>query len=1043
MQKQWRFDTPSATFLLFIAHTDLRVPDGYQRVPRVPFDTWLRGTWTRTTVFELYERLFHVVRHPPTQWDLDQIRRDLERAFDNRWIVAYRAGLRPHPVLAATEPDAPPRRPATAAEDETSQFAIQFVDEVGDPIDGVDVTIAHAGNSTKVTTDGNGIARLDGQGGPSFASAKFVSVDALQRVLEPRWEKARVPRPPKGPDISEIVFRRDFPSFSMESDVQRTIVIKPVLGCLYIELWDRLGRVKHANREYKIQGPRTYDGTTDENGRLRIDEVPPGDYTLTLTVVSFEGAPDQVEDDYKAPLVVLPAGTGDPLVRMIGAVPRLVLGRLSMFFNTNKTFLLPTALPEVELLRKLYVQNNPGELLVVGHADTTGGASYNDKLSLERAQSVIAYLKDDVEGWYKFYSDSEKKKRWGKVEDHLMIIAMPDFPGKPEGEDEVRWYQRTRGLHVDGHAGKNTRRALIKEYMSLDGTSLEDYVGKITATAHGCGESFPPDEDEASSGDVVDSDAGGAAGDGAAGGGAAGDGAAGGGGTGQHDPAERQVELFFFDKEFGISPKPPGDTSKPGSTEYPTWRERVQEIVELRANDAGGPKVTFAELADKHFRTDSAVVLPEAEGPGTKGAHTVVTAPGVLATVLRFNDEHHGRTLLVAGHTDTVGKKDFNQKLSTERAEATLCLLKGGDDSRERFGTLCDKRHKVSDYKQILSWVSGAFEDLEFDCDPGEIDDNAATGFGPVLKFQNAYNTNKPSIAPSRPDLDTDGAVGPLTWRAFYDCYELALQRELGEDASGVSALRAELEFESTEHEFLGFGELFPIEELGVDNYRSEANRRVEVVFFEHGEAPDIDHAAKDPETSELYLPGYYEHEPIPPMESAKAWSANWDLLTISSDETRRATVKAPGLEAGTPVTFSIIQEEFGVVATQTVTAATDRVALDWDDWVHPDALPPCVVLDASEPFPEVAFSFEIEGGGRVVACKAPALFADFIRAPLELEFGEESSVASDNVPYTICTLWGSRSGETKTLDGEEGMIDETGLPPGGATILVENSRAF
>ncbi len=66
-----------------------------------------------------------------------------------------------------------------------------------------------------------------------------------------------------------------------------------------------------------------------------------------------------------------------------------------------------------------------------------GGSDYNDKLSLERAEATVAYLKD--EGWFKFYGDGiEKKKRWGKPEDHLMIISMPDFNTKPPGEDAVR-----------------------------------------------------------------------------------------------------------------------------------------------------------------------------------------------------------------------------------------------------------------------------------------------------------------------------------------------------------------------------------------------------------------------------------------------------------------------------------------------------------------------------------------------------------------------------------------------------------------------------
>ncbi len=278
-------------------------------------------------------------------------------------------------------------------------------------------------------------------------------------------------------------------------------------------------------------------------------------------------------DIVESPLVVLEPATGEPQVRRLGVVPRSVLARLQLFFNTNKAFLLPTALPSVRLLRKLYFDNAPCKLLVVGHADTRGNTDFNEKLSLERAQATVAYLKDDVDAWLAFYGDGvDAKRRWGKTENHLMIIAMPDFRDKPKGEDAVRWYQRTRGLEVDGDAGKNTRRALVEEYMSLDGASLEDLTGAVEATAHGCGEAFPLDEE----GENVDPAA----------------------ANEKRDPNDRRVELYFFDAEFGITPPPPGDTSKPGSPEYPLWRKRVVETIELRA-DQVGPKVKFIELDDK------------------------------------------------------------------------------------------------------------------------------------------------------------------------------------------------------------------------------------------------------------------------------------------------------------------------------------------------------------------------------------------------------------------------------------------------------------
>ena len=529
-----------------------------------------------------------------------------------------------------------------------------------------------------------------------------------------------------------------------------------------------------------------------------------------------------------------------PQIRLIGAVPRVVLARLQMFFNTNKTFLLPSALPAVQKLRQIYADNSPGKLLVVGHADTTAGGAYNDKLSLERAQATIAFLEDDFQTWLKFYDTGvDSKKRWGKVEDHLMIISMPDFDTKPKGQGAVSWYQSTRHLNVDGKAGTDTRTALIKEYMSLDGASLEDSGVEIEAVAHGCGENFPLD-DSGKSLDAPPAD-------------------------NKRDAVDRRVELFFFDSDFGIVPAPPGANSGPKSTQYPAWRQRIEETVELTAGDVNGPKVTFVEMADAHFRTNSAVVMPEGEDPDNSGKQQAFTSVGVIATALRFNDEHPGRSLLIAGHTDTAADPDFNLPLSQERANVTLALLRGGPQGREDFKNLCNARHTVSDIKQILAWVSRTIPGIS--CNPGVIDDNAATATPHVVAFQKGYNATRATIAPaSTANLNPDGSVGLLTWGAIFDCFEFALQQELGETPATLQALRGKLAFTDPANPTVGFSEFFPIEELGVDDFRSQTNRRVELLFFEQGEEPDVAHALSDPETSDLYLPGHFQRVPLRPL---------------------------------------------------------------------------------------------------------------------------------------------------------------------------------
>ena len=731
-------------------------------------------------------------------------------------------------------PQLPPL-PRPRPEAGTHSFEVRFVDEVGRAINGIDAEFVADGAQT-TATNAAGVALLDGVQSTS-ATVAVRDSDALAKALDPRWENVRSGRAPKESNTVEVVFRGgELGPFPLKAELPHTVVVKPPLGKLFVELWDKTGRVRHALRNYRVTGPQSFQGKTDAEGRLLHANVLHGDYQVSLTLEHFKGDPDESTQTVSAPLVVLESSDSAPQQRRLGAAPRCVLARLQMFFNTNKTFVLPTALPSVRKLRRLYLENVPGKLLVVGHADTRGTSAFNDALSLERAEATIAFLKDDVEAWFKQYDAGvDAKKRWGKTEDRLMIVAMSDFVTKPKGEDAVRWYQRTRALQVDGEAGKETRHALIREYMSLDGASLAEFTGQeFEAQAHGCGENFPL-QDDGKSVDEAPADQ-------------------------KRDSIDRRVELYFFDEEFGITPPPPGKNSKAGSTEYPKWRERVVETVELRPDDASGPKVHFIELDDTLFRTNSAVVLPEGEAPSTKEEqHQSLTSISGFALILRLNEERPGKKLFVAGHTDSSAGDEFNQKLSQERAECALSVLVG---DREQFKTLCQGRHRVGDYKQILSWVSRTFAD--FNCDPGKIDDNAGTASEPVKRFQTAYNANREALGISQPSIDVDGSVGEQTWGAFFDLYELALAEELGETLEAVAELRKLLVFVDEERKALGFGEHFPVEELGVDNFRSQTNRRVELLLFDAGEEPDLPHAESDPETSDLYLPGFYQRGPLP-----------------------------------------------------------------------------------------------------------------------------------------------------------------------------------
>lgn len=861
-------------------------------------------TWRDPAVIEAAQRLQHALSgwgpfvprrldaHPGNDGYLDQLQDEIRRALERGQLVVVEGampllGIPPELELSArrrspeAEPPPAPRR--REAPDKLTFFEARFVDEVGQPIGGVEVELEAGGQTHVLTTNPAGVALLDNVTSMS-ASVKRVRAEHLAPILEPRWASHRPGKPPGGMNTQSFVLpSTELGGIRLKPAVPNTIVITPPLGKLHVELWDKDGRVRHARQKYEIAGPVRFSGTTDEQGRVLHEQVPAGKYQLTLHVEVKPGGGKPVVDRYEAALVVLALEAAKPQIRKLGAAPRVVFARMrGLLFDTNKAFLLPTALEALRRIRQIYLANEPTQLLIVGHTDSTGEPDVNVSLSKERADSLSAYLRDDVDAWLAYY-DAAGKKRWGRCEDRLMISRMPDFATRGKTDDLVEWYQRTRGLRVDGVAGPKTRRALVAEYMSLDGVALADEASfDVTITTHGCGEHFPLAEtgfelDER----AVDE---------------------------REDPFDRRVELFLFDDEFGVVPAP----GSPDGEEYLSWRRLAVQNDDFSVEGIGR-EATVIELHDALFRTNSCVVLPEGEAP-SEGEHRSVQTVSLFAQTLRLADERVGLELLIAGHTDTTGQPAYNQALSEQRAEVALALLCG---DREGFVSNVAQRHVVSDYKQMLSWCTAAFGDRPigeggFDCAPDTIDENAATGQVAVRRFQEQYNRNKRALgASAQADLVVDGSVGPKTWGALFDVYEVALREELGETADGVARLRQRLVFVRDEHRALGFGEHHPIDQAHRDAYRSQANRRVEILLFEQGEEPDVELAKSDPDISEIYLPGMYRRVPMKPMVTARrrevrlvdhwghpyvgavrVWVTDNEFEVVSSDET--GLLKAP-----------------------------------------------------------------------------------------------------------------------------------------------------
>lgn len=259
--------------------------------------------------------------------------------------------------------------------------------------------------------------------------------------------------------------------------------------------------------------------------------------------------------------------TGEPHRIIVGGVVRVRL--VGLFFDTDKCFLLPSAMHGIRELKTQYDKRPKSNLLVVGHTDTQGTEQHNLDLSFGRASTMSAYLKDEVSAWEAFFAVAPPSGvGWGLLEVQHMLSALPDgkppfYASEPNGLDDavsraaVERYQRAEGLTVDGIAGPITRKALIKSYMALDATSLPS---SATLTPHGVGEGFPaqrtPNEVAA--------------------------------------PDNRRVEVFFFDGP--IVPPPPGKTQPATGTAYPEWRRQVSKTIDLTLGRAS----STAELESRY-----------------------------------------------------------------------------------------------------------------------------------------------------------------------------------------------------------------------------------------------------------------------------------------------------------------------------------------------------------------------------------------------------------------------------------------------------------
>lgn len=229
--------------------------------------------------------------------------------------------------------------------------------------------------------------------------------------------------------------------------------------------------------------------------------------------------------------------------------PRVFRGRLTGFlFDTDKCFLLPGAVSGMREIKLSYDEHTGLDVLVSGHADRAGPADYNLTLSNERAESVQAFLLDQVDSWLAWYGASKPlSKRWGALEDQHMLAHLGYYNGPVTGRndaatrDAVAAFRAAQGLGSGG-VDDATRRKLVESYMKSRDTSLPQGTRVVH---HGCGEYHPA----AATAD------------------------------GEAAAENRRVEVFFF--EGPIQPSPPDKCPPGGCAAYPEWKLRAVETIDL------------------------------------------------------------------------------------------------------------------------------------------------------------------------------------------------------------------------------------------------------------------------------------------------------------------------------------------------------------------------------------------------------------------------------------------------------------------------------
>lgn len=140
-------------------------------------------------------------------------------------------------------------------------------------------------------------------------------------------------------------------------------------------------------------------------------------------------------------------------------------------FEFDSSFLLPDASRALERVAPLHARFPSSRITLFGHADRTGDADYNKKLSGRRARSVYATLLRDTAIWEDLYQNPLGRDDWRGRPVQAMLQMLGFDPGPIDGiignktTNALKQFQTTAGLPATGKVNPTTRRELFGRYM--------------------------------------------------------------------------------------------------------------------------------------------------------------------------------------------------------------------------------------------------------------------------------------------------------------------------------------------------------------------------------------------------------------------------------------------------------------------------------------------------------------------------------------------------------------------------------------------------